>query len=117
MSREKHWGVERRRAPRVTMKQDLEYGLSLHGEVTVRLLDFSESGVLLASKVEMRQGDHAELRAMARADVVSVAVQIRHVSVRMVPRTGQRFCAGAAFLDVPPDERARLDGVLRTERI
>ena len=112
----KHWGVERRRALRVKPRKDMDYGLSLHGEFMVRLLDFSESGVLLASKVEVSEGDHAVLRAIARTDSVRMPVQIRHVSLRMIPATGQRFCAGASFVDPSQEQRAQLAAALRGER-
>jgi hypothetical protein len=111
----KHWGVERRRVPRARPPANLQYRISLHGAFTVRLLDFSASGVLLAAKTEINEGERAELCAIAKAGPVQIPIEIRHVSSRLLPRVGMRFCAGAAFLDPSPEQRARIAAVLRAE--
>jgi len=110
----KYWGVERRQHARI--KPPNEYRVPLHGSITARLLDFSESGVLLASKVEMSEGDRVELSAIVRSSSVRVPVEIRHVSLQMLPRIGPRFCAGAVIADPSPEQRGQLDAVLRAER-
>jgi len=111
----KHWGVERRRVPRVSPPASPECCVSLRGSLTVRLLDFSESGVLLASKVELARGERVELRAIAPTGPVHVPVEIRHVSLRMIHRAGERFCAGAAFLAPSSGQKARLADAFRAE--
>ncbi len=109
-------GIERRRSPRVTPA--VAHRVSLRGSFTVRLLDFSDAGVLLASKIEMNEGDRAEMRATTAADAAEavVPVEIRHVSPQVLPRVGPRFCAGAVITDPSPVQRARLGAVLRAER-
>lgn len=113
----KHWGVERRRMPRVKPRTTPDDdAVALLGSCTVRLLDFSESGVLVASKVDLAEGERAELRAIGAEGPVCVPVEIRHVSSRTIARVGPRCCAGAAFLHPSVEQRQQLATVFRAER-
>jgi hypothetical protein len=108
-----HWGIERRRVPRMEIAK--EHAVSVDASIPVRVLDFSRSGVLLASRLNLGEDDCAEVVTVTSAGPLRVAVEIRHVTRRVIPRVGPRLCAGARFLGPWSAERERFDALLRAE--
>ncbi len=70
--------LERRRAPRVPMKDDTTVGLPMG--LTVRLVDISAVGVLLVSPQKLRVGQKARLRTTLGADPFNVDLEVRRVA-------------------------------------
>ncbi len=109
-----HFGVERRRAPRV--QPGHEYIMSLEVSIPVQVLDISLSGVLLASKTELTVGDRAELRATVGERSVAAIIEIRRVSAETsVTRGGTKYRAGAVFAPMSAEQRVVLEQLLGAE--
>jgi c-di-GMP-binding flagellar brake protein YcgR len=70
--------LERRREPRVPMKDDERVGLPIG--LTVRLVDISAGGILLLSPQKLRPGQKARLRTTLGADPFNVDLEVRRVS-------------------------------------
>ncbi len=89
--------VERRRQPRVTMPTEQQVGLPL--SVTVRLVDISNSGVLLSSTQKMAVGQRARLQTTLGQDPFNASVEVRRVT-EMGPDAGGRgrYKIGAVFM-------------------
>ena len=88
--------LERRRAPRVPMKDDETVGLPTG--LTVRLVDISTGGVLLFSSQQLQVGQKARLRTTLGAEPFNVDLEVRRVAdagPSGVARSGYRI--GAVF--------------------
>lgn len=109
-----HFGVERRRLPRVQSDQDVVVVLGI--SIPVQVLDISLAGVQLASKTELAVGDHGELRAAVGSQSIALMIEIRRVSVENNQRAGTRYRAGAVFFSMSEEQRAVLVQLLGTER-
>ena len=70
--------LERRREPRVPMKDDERIGVPVG--LTVRLVDISAGGVLLFSPQKLRLGQKARLRTTLGADPFNVDIEVRRVA-------------------------------------
>jgi hypothetical protein len=95
--------LERRRSPRVPMREDETVGLPVG--LTVRLLDISSSGVLLFSPQALGFGQRATLRTILGADPFNADIEVRRVSAggtSTSPGAGYRI--GAAFVGL--DDKA-----------
>jgi hypothetical protein len=106
--------LERRRTPRVRVGDDRH--LALPQALTVRVVDISNSGVLLASPQRLEVGQRARLQATLGREALSVEVEVRRVVEGLQEGYGRgRFRVGAVF--VAPDEAARrsVQGFLRDE--
>jgi hypothetical protein len=91
--------LERRREPRVPMPPDQRIGLPL--SVTVRLVDISNSGVLLSSAQKVAVGQRARLQTKLGQDPFSVDVEVRRVTeLGAAPGDRGRFKIGAVFTGV-----------------
>jgi hypothetical protein len=109
-----HFGVERRRTPRV--EPTGEHTLSLGVSVPAEVVDISLAGVQLASKADLAVGDRAELRATIGSRTVSVTIEIRRVVLDAKPtRGGSQYRAGAVFAPVSAEQRIMLELLLGTE--
>jgi hypothetical protein len=104
---------ERRRAPRVQPMPDSRLSISV--PLPVRVLDISRSGVLLGSTTELAVGEQAELRATVGSHLLSVVIEVRHVSTDAKARNGLRFRAGAVFVMLRAEERLLLEQMLGAE--
>lgn len=88
--------LERRRAPRVPMRDDLRVGLPM--ALTVRLVDISAGGVLLSSSQRMSIGQRARLHTTLGADPFNAEVEVRRVADGGLEGNGRsRFRIGAVF--------------------
>jgi PilZ domain len=88
--------LERRREPRVPMRDDQMVGVPL--ALTVRLVDISASGVLLSSSQKMGIGQRARLHTTLGADPLNVEVEVRRVSDASFEGNGAgRYRLGAVF--------------------
>ena len=95
--------LERRREPRVPMRDDQTVGLPLG--LTVRLLDISANGVLLFSSQALSFGQRATLRTMLGADPFNVDIEVRRVSAGGASGApGGGYRVGATFVGL--DEKA-----------
>ena len=95
--------LERRRDPRVPMKDDQKVGLPM--ALTVRLVDISASGVLLSSSQKMNVGQRARLRATLGADPFNAEIEVRRVAEGGTDGNGRgRYRVGAVFTSM--DEAA-----------
>ena len=95
--------LERRREPRVPMKDDDTVGLP--AGLTVRLVDISTGGVLLSSPQRLQVGQKARLRTSLGPEPFNVDLEVRRVAAAGVSggaRGGYRI--GAVFTGV--DEAA-----------
>src|SRR4029079_6599958 len=108
-----HFGVERRRTPRV--EPTGERTLSLEVELPVEVVDISLTGLQLASKVELAVGDTADLRATVGSKSVLVTIEIRRVALDSKTRGGIRYRAGAVFTGMTEEQRLMLEQMLGTE--
>jgi hypothetical protein len=110
-----HFGIERRRMPRVAVEAGPE--LSLDAAIPVQVIDISVSGVLLASKAELSIGDRAEFHASVGSRSLRLVIEIRRVSVDNNPvRGGMRYRAGAVFAPMSAEQRLTLEQLLGGER-
>jgi hypothetical protein len=111
-----HFGIERRRSPRV--QADDAYELSLSASLPVQVLDISLSGVLLASKAELAVGDRAEFHAAVGSRSLQVAIEVQRVTIDNSPQRGGglRYRAGAVFADMSAEQRVALEQILAGER-
>jgi hypothetical protein len=88
--------LERRRDPRVPMRDDQRVGVPM--ALTVRLVDISAGGVLLASSQKMNVGQRARLRATLGADPFNAEIEVRRVAEGGLDGSGRgRFRVGAVF--------------------
>jgi hypothetical protein len=88
--------LERRREPRVPMKDDDRIGLPMG--LTVRLVDVSAGGVLLSSPQKLRVGQKARLRTTLGADPFNVDLEVRRVAEGgPVGTVGGGYRIGAVF--------------------
>lgn len=88
--------LERRREPRVPMKDDHVVGLPM--ALTVRLVDISAGGVLLTSSQRMNIGQRARLHTTLGTDPLNVEVEVRRVADGNADGTGRgRYRIGAVF--------------------
>lgn len=95
--------LERRREPRVPMRDEDTVGLPLG--LTVRLLDISANGVLLFSPQALSFGQRATLRTTLGADPVSIDVEVRRVNPGGTSGSpGGGYRVGAAFVGL--DEKS-----------
>jgi hypothetical protein len=109
-----HFGVERRRTPRI--EPNGQHTLSLGVSVPAEVVDISLTGVQLASKALLSVGDRAELRATIGPRTVSMTIEIRRISPDAKPtRGGSQHRAGAVFAPVTPEQRLMLEQLLGTE--
>ncbi len=70
--------LERRREPRVPMRDDFKVGLPVG--LTVRLMDISAKGLLFFSPQKLKVGQKARLRTTLGADPFNVDLEVRRVS-------------------------------------
>jgi hypothetical protein len=105
---------ERRRAPRVSTEQESRVSLAV--SLPVEVLDISPTGVLLGSRTELAVGDRARLTATLGARVLSVVIEVRHVSIETKARGGIRYRAGAWFVAPTPEQSLLLEQLLGAER-
>ena len=95
--------IDRRREPRVPMRDDQKIGVPM--ALTVRLVDISAGGVLLASSQKMTIGQRARLRATLGADPFNAEIEVRRVAEGGPDGNGRgRFRVGAVFTSL--DEAA-----------
>mgnify|MGYP001191804900 CR=1 FL=1 len=96
--------LERRRTPRVPLTGDRH--LAFPQALTVRVVDISNSGVLLASPQKLFVGQRVRLQATLGREPLSVEVEVRRVVDGQQDGYGRgRYRVGAVF--VTPDEAAR----------
>jgi len=96
--------LERRRVPRVSLSEEHRVGVPL--TVTVRLVDISTGGVLLASTQRMSVGQRARLHTTLGAEPFNVEVEVRRVNDIGAEANGKgRYRMGAVFSGI--DETAR----------
>jgi hypothetical protein len=89
--------LERRREPRIPMRADDSAGLPLG--LTVRLVDISTSGVLLASPQALELGQRARLSTTLGTGSVNVNIEVRRVSPGGDPGRAGGYRIGASFVD------------------
>jgi c-di-GMP-binding flagellar brake protein YcgR len=95
--------LERRREPRVPIRDDQKIGLPL--ALTVRLVDISAGGVLLSSPQKMNIGQRARLHTTLGADPLSAEIEVRRVADGSADGNGRgRYRLGAVFTSL--DEAA-----------
>ncbi len=70
--------LERRREPRVPMNGS--HTVDVPTALTVRLVDISTAGVLLASPQKLHVGQKAKLRTMLGNDPVNADIEVRRVA-------------------------------------
>jgi len=88
--------LERRREPRVPMKDDQQVGLPM--ALTVRLVDISAGGVLLTSSQRMSIGQRARLRTTLGSEPLNVEVEVRRIADAGLEGNGRgRYRVGAVF--------------------
>ncbi|MBP7572209.1 MAG: PilZ domain-containing protein [Acidobacteria bacterium] len=96
--------LERRHTPRVPVTDDRD--LAFPQALTVRVVDISNSGVLLVSPQKLAVGQRARLQANLGREALSVEVEVRRVVDGLQEGFGRgRYRVGAVF--VQPDEVAR----------
>ena len=96
--------LERRRTPRVPVGDGK--ALALPQALTVRVVDISRSGVLLATPQKLLVGQRARLQATLGREPLSVEVEVRRVADGQQHGYGTgRYRVGVVF--VQPDEAAR----------
>ncbi len=96
--------LERRRTPRVPVAGDRH--LAFPQALTVRVVDISNSGVLLVVPQKLAVGQRARLKASLGREALSVEVEVRRVVDGFLEGSGRgRYRVGAVF--VQPDEAAR----------
>jgi hypothetical protein len=96
--------IDRRREPRVPMRDDRKIGLPM--ALTVRLVDISAGGVLLSSSQRMNIGQRARLRTTLGSDPFNAEIEVRRVAEGGVDGNGRgRFRVGAVFTSL--DETAK----------
>ena len=96
--------LERRREPRVPMRDDQKVGLPT--ALTVRLVDISAGGVLISSSQKMNIGQRARLRTTLGADPFNAEIEVRRVAEAGSDGNGRgRFRIGAVFTSL--DEAAK----------
>jgi hypothetical protein len=88
--------LERRREPRVPMGDDQKVGLPM--ALTVRLVDISAGGVLLASSQKMSIGQRARLHTTLGADPFNAEVEVRRVADGLEGNGRGRYRIGAVFM-------------------
>ena len=95
--------LERRREPRVPIRDDQKVGLPM--ALTVRLVDISAGGVLLSSSQKMNIGQRARLRTTLGADPFNAEIEVRRVADGSQDGSGRgRYRLGAVFTSL--DEAA-----------
>jgi c-di-GMP-binding flagellar brake protein YcgR len=88
--------IERRREVRVSMKDGQQVGVPMG--LTVRLVDISAGGVLLASSQRMTIGQRVRLHTTLGSDPFSVELEVRRVSEGGPEGNGRgRYRIGAVF--------------------
>jgi c-di-GMP-binding flagellar brake protein YcgR len=91
--------LERRREPRVPMRDDQTVGIPM--ALTVRLVDISAGGVLLFSSQKMSIGQRARLHTTLGADPFNAEVEVRRVADGGAEGVGRgRFRIGALFTNL-----------------
>jgi hypothetical protein len=96
--------LERRRVPRITLSE--EHRVSVPLAVTVRLVDISTGGVLLASTQRMSVGQRARLHTTLGSEPLNVEVEVRRVADAGAGVNGRgRYRMGAVFTSL--DDTAR----------
>jgi hypothetical protein len=101
---------ERRRSPRIATTGEHPIVVDLAN--TVRLIDVSVTGVLLASKTELVVGDRRELRFSIGARTVNVPIEIRHTAMDGV----RGYLAGAVILPTTLEQRGQLEELFGATR-
>jgi hypothetical protein len=96
--------IERRREPRVPMRDDQKVGLPM--ALSVRLVDISAAGVLLSSSQKMNVGQRARLRTTLGSDPFNAEIEVRRVAEGTLDGNARgRFRVGAVFTSL--DEAAK----------
>lgn len=99
--------AERRSAPRTVLADG---HISIVAADSVRVLDISGGGVLLASSRPAVVGSRGRLSLTVGESPLAAEVEIRRV-VATADRTGYRI--GARFLDITPAQRAAIERFAR----
>ncbi len=99
--------AERRSSPRTVLA---EGQVGIVAADSVRVLDISAGGVLLASSRPAVVGSRGRLSFTVGESPLATTVEIRRV-VASVDRTGYRI--GARFLDITPAQRAAIERFAR----
>lgn len=102
-------GEERRRTPRLPVESGAEAGL-VSGS-SVRVVDISVGGVLLASSRPAPVGTRGRLSLTIGGNPLAAEVEIRRV-VETPDRTGFRI--GAMFLAITPAQRDTIERLARS---
>lgn len=100
--------LERRREPRVPMNGG--YTVDVPTALTVRLVDISNAGVLLASPQKLQIGQKARLRTMLGNDPVNADIEVRRVAeggAEGGPRGGYRIGAVITGMDATSGRSVR----------
>ena len=106
--------LERRREPRVPIRDDQRVGLPM--ALTVRLVDISAGGVLLSSSQKMNIGQRARLRTTLGADPFNAEIEVRRVADGSLEGNGRgRYRVGAVFTSLDAAATRSVDHFLSGE--
>jgi len=100
--------TERRRAPRVAVREGIECRLELRARV--RLIDISLSGAMLAGDFELPAGTRAQLRSGLAERPFAADVQVRRT---LTPSSRTPNGLGAVFTSMDERSRRSLEEFLR----
>ncbi|MFN7917549.1 MAG: PilZ domain-containing protein [Vicinamibacterales bacterium] len=101
--------VERRRAPRVTVPDGVVAGIATAN--SVRVVDISLGGVLLASSKSATVGARGRLSFTIGGNPLAAEVEIRRVSASP---DASGFRIGARFVDITPTQREAIERFARS---
>lgn len=109
MSHAEDSAVERRRAPRVSVHGGMVAGITAAN--SVRVVDISLGGVLLASAKSAAIGARGRLSFTIGGNPLATEVEIRRVA-QAPDQSGFRI--GARFLDITPAQRDAIERFARS---
>lgn len=101
--------VERRRAPRVAVADGIPAGITAAN--SVRVVDISLSGVLLASSRSATVGTRGRLSFTIGGNPLAAEVEIRRVTESP---DASGFRIGARFVDITPAQRDAIERFARS---
>jgi c-di-GMP-binding flagellar brake protein YcgR len=96
--------VDRRKTARVTMPAGLRFERPV--VMSVRLLEISMSGVLMAATQPLEVGQVAQLSARIGAQAIETSIEVRRVAAGDVGKGAYRI--GARFVSLDPSTAAML---------
>jgi c-di-GMP-binding flagellar brake protein YcgR len=96
---------ERRRSPRYPARA-AEHAI-LPVSLSVQLLDISQTGVMVQSSQQAKEGSRGRLRFDLAGQPFSVEVEIRRVAAG---RPGTGYSIGARFVDLSEEHRQIIEG-------